>query len=505
MQAERVRGPSHARLPCLTRPAIASPGSAGTGCETRHPSESARHDPLRSQRRRRPRRHRPPPALAGRTAWRVACTRIEAVDPAVNCMVARDIEGARAVPREQERSCRRPRRCSRRRCFGLPLGVKDLENTGRPAHHLWQRRSSPRTSCRRRTRLIVRHAAPRRGHRAGKTNTPEWGAGANTRNAVYGATGNPFDPALSAAGSSGGSARRAGLRHGAARHRLGHGRVAAQPGRLQRHRRLPSLAGADRQRQASTLWLQPPERPGPMARTVPDLCLLLSTMSGADDGCDPLAVVFHGGGSACPEPSTPCRRRSTSSKLRVAVTRGLRLQPQPSRPSVQVLRSETVGLLAPISSLNRRRPDARLYRDRPRFSRCCAPSSSWPAPYERVRDTPDTGRAERARQCRGGAWPIPPWTSTDALKQQTALYRAWQRFFHDFDVIMSPSITLSPRPWSRALPRRDRRQAHARPTSTGSRNRLCRDQCRLPRHLAAARARPCRPALRAPDRRPARR
>ena len=40
----------------------------------------------------------------------------------------------------------------------------------------------------------------------GKTNTPEFGAGANTRNAVYGATGNPFDPAKSAAGSSGGSA-----------------------------------------------------------------------------------------------------------------------------------------------------------------------------------------------------------------------------------------------------------------------------------------------------------
>jgi Asp-tRNA(Asn)/Glu-tRNA(Gln) amidotransferase A subunit family amidase len=41
----------------------------------------------------------------------------------------------------------------------------------------------------------------------GKTNTPKWGAGANTRNAVYGATGNPFDPTKSAAGSSGGSGR----------------------------------------------------------------------------------------------------------------------------------------------------------------------------------------------------------------------------------------------------------------------------------------------------------
>ena len=39
-----------------------------------------------------------------------------------------------------------------------------------------------------------------------KTNTPEFGAGANTKNRVYGATGNPFQFDLTSAGSSGGSA-----------------------------------------------------------------------------------------------------------------------------------------------------------------------------------------------------------------------------------------------------------------------------------------------------------
>jgi len=39
-----------------------------------------------------------------------------------------------------------------------------------------------------------------------KTNTPEFGAGANTFNEVFGATRNPWNTALSAAGSSGGSA-----------------------------------------------------------------------------------------------------------------------------------------------------------------------------------------------------------------------------------------------------------------------------------------------------------
>ena len=39
-----------------------------------------------------------------------------------------------------------------------------------------------------------------------KTNTPEFGAGGNTKNFVYGATSNPFDLTKTPAGSSGGSA-----------------------------------------------------------------------------------------------------------------------------------------------------------------------------------------------------------------------------------------------------------------------------------------------------------
>ena len=35
---------------------------------------------------------------------------------------------------------------------------------------------------------------------------------------------------------------------------------------------------------------------------------------------------------------------------------------------------------------------------------------------------------------------------------QTALYRRWQGFFAGFDVILSPSITISPRPWSELYP-----------------------------------------------------
>ena len=87
---------------------------------------------------------------------------------------------------------------------GLPIGIKDLQET-----------AGLRTTY---GSAIFRDHVPAADERlvaavraagaivVGKTNTPEFGAGANTRNAVYGATGNPFDPTRSAAGSSGGSA-----------------------------------------------------------------------------------------------------------------------------------------------------------------------------------------------------------------------------------------------------------------------------------------------------------
>jgi Asp-tRNA(Asn)/Glu-tRNA(Gln) amidotransferase A subunit family amidase len=35
---------------------------------------------------------------------------------------------------------------------------------------------------------------------------------------------------------------------------------------------------------------------------------------------------------------------------------------------------------------------------------------------------------------------------------QTAIYRRWQGFFRDYDVILTPSITISPRSWRELYP-----------------------------------------------------
>ena len=39
-----------------------------------------------------------------------------------------------------------------------------------------------------------------------------------------------------------------------------------------------------------------------------------------------------------------------------------------------------------------------------------------------------------------------------AQSLQTVLYRRWQDFFRDWDVILTPSITISPRPWRELYP-----------------------------------------------------
>ncbi len=128
--------------------------------------------------------------------------RIEATNKAVNAMVAIDEKAAKKAAKQAENQVMRGDELGL--LHGLPLGVKDLQAT-----------AGLRTTW---GSLIYKDHVPKedepgiaqlRGHGAvilGKTNTPEFGAGANTRNRVYGATGNPFDPKKTCAGSSGGSA-----------------------------------------------------------------------------------------------------------------------------------------------------------------------------------------------------------------------------------------------------------------------------------------------------------
>jgi amidase len=87
---------------------------------------------------------------------------------------------------------------------GLPIAVKDLSDAvGFPTTRgcpLLERNMPLRDS------VMVARLEAAGAIVIGKTNTPELGLGSHTFNAVFGATRNAWDPAVSAGGSSGGAA-----------------------------------------------------------------------------------------------------------------------------------------------------------------------------------------------------------------------------------------------------------------------------------------------------------
>jgi len=116
--------------------------------------------------------------------------RIEAVNPSINAVTAKCYDRARVEARVAEQAVLRGEALGL--LHGLPLGVKDLE----PTAGLLSTFGSPNYRNNIPAQDIELVARLRRAGAivTGKTNVPEMGAGANSRNPVWGATGNPFNP-----------------------------------------------------------------------------------------------------------------------------------------------------------------------------------------------------------------------------------------------------------------------------------------------------------------------
>jgi amidase len=208
--------------------------------------------------------------------------RIKLVDPLVNALPTLCFERARAAA---DRLTRLPVE-ERGLLCGLPVPIKDLiDVTGVRTTYgsrIFENHVPQRSN------LLVERLEAQGGIVYAKSNTPEFGAGANTFNDVFGATLNPWNTTRSAAGSSGGAAvalatgmawlaqgsdMGGSLRNpasfcGIVGMRPSIGRVAKSPG----------------VEMDATLSVE-----GPMARNVNDLALLLGAMSG-EDARDPLSL-----------------------------------------------------------------------------------------------------------------------------------------------------------------------------------------------------------------------
>jgi len=208
--------------------------------------------------------------------------RIEAVDDKVNALPILCFERARA----HAKTLMQKPAAERGLLAGLPVPIKDLTDVagvlttqGSPIY----KDRIPETSD-----LLVTHLEANGGVVYAKSNTPEFGAGANTFNEVFGATRNPYDTSRSAAGSSGGAA--VALATGTAW--LAHGsdlggslrNPASFCGIVGLRPSVGRVAATPKFAIDNTTTVQ-----GPMARNVSDLALMLDAMSG-DYAADPRSL-----------------------------------------------------------------------------------------------------------------------------------------------------------------------------------------------------------------------
>ncbi len=354
----------------------------------------------------------------------VLSARIEAVDGAVNALPTLCWDRARAAAGRADRDSV---------LAGLPVAIKDLA----PVAGVRTTFGSPifADNVPAHSDYVVERLEERGGTVYAKSNTPEFGAGANTFNPVFGITRNPWDTRLSAAGSSGGSA--VALATGTAW--LAHGsdlggslRTPAGFNAVVGLRPSPGLVptGPD------LLNYQNLAVEGPMARTVADVALMLDAMCGIDPR-DPRSF-------APPVPSYAGALNEPPGKLRVAWTPDLGTTVVD--PEIRSVCAEAVAGFSGLGSIveeacpdfagaydcfqtlravffaGRAAPLLKAHRDK------LKPDVIWNIEKGLALTADEIGRAERER---------------------TALYRRVAAFMGDYDILACPVMQARPYPVER--------------------------------------------------------
>ncbi|AEC19151.1 amidase [Pusillimonas sp. T7-7] len=202
--------------------------------------------------------------------------RIAACNPEHNALVAiRDASQLLSEAGQKDRSLERGDVCGL--LHGFPMAPKDLQPVAGMAStrgSLVFKNNIPDTDAE-----VVARMRAAGALFVGRSNTPEFGLGGHTYNPVYGITGNAHDPGLSAGGSSGGAGvavAKLMLPLADGSDMMGSLRTPAAFNGIYGFRTTPGLIpnGVQDASVAPALSVG-----GPMARSVPDLALLLSVMA----------------------------------------------------------------------------------------------------------------------------------------------------------------------------------------------------------------------------------
>ncbi|MEO9224294.1 MAG: amidase family protein [Acidimicrobiales bacterium] len=141
--------------------------------------------------------------LSAQEVTQAALDRIAALNPSINAFVS--VDGDRALADAADLDRRRADGDDIGPLAGIPIGVKDLEDAAgfRTTHGSRVHADDPIATT---DSVLVERLKQSGCIVVGKTNTPEYGHKADTTNPLFGHTFNPWNTAISAGGSSGGSA-----------------------------------------------------------------------------------------------------------------------------------------------------------------------------------------------------------------------------------------------------------------------------------------------------------
>jgi Asp-tRNA(Asn)/Glu-tRNA(Gln) amidotransferase A subunit family amidase len=359
-----------------------------------------------------------------------AIARIEALNPSVNAICATTYARARREAKAAEKAALDGEPLGP--LHGLPTGIKDLHD----AEGLLTTQGSPlyRDHVAARDCAMVANVRKAGAIVVAKTNVPEFGAGANTRNPVWGATGNPFDTRLNAGGSSGGSAVALAcdmLPVCTGSDTGGSLRIPAAYCGVVGLRPSPGVVPME----FRPLGWTPISVLGPMGRTVVDTRQLFAAQIGMHDG-EPLAFAL------APE-RVAAGRPADLGGLRVAWTEDFGLCPV-SREIRDLMR----GRIAAMRHLFRSCEEVAF--DFGEADRCfdVIRALNFVARYHDAytKDPSSLGPNVRANYEMGTAMSL--GDAAWAHAEQTRLFRRFQATFRNYDLVLSPTTPVSPRPWT---------------------------------------------------------
>jgi amidase len=357
-----------------------------------------------------------------------AAARIATVEPRINAIPTLCIERAREHARRL--MAHPPAEPPPHYLHGLPVAVKDNTDVAGVRCTFGSRVHESRIAAA--SDPVVQRLEANGAVVIGKSNLPEFAAGGNTFNDVFGATRNPWNTALSAGGSSGGAA--AALAAGEVWLATGNDfggsiRVPASfcsvvgmrpsPGRVPRVQKQP---------------FSPLSVEGPMARTVADCALMLDAEAG-EHRLDPLSLPLpaESFSAAAGRPRRPAR---------VAFSVDLGIAPAVDREVAAVCRAAVERLAADGVAVEETHPP--LADAAPQYHVLRGAVF-----IARFRDLMATHRATLKPEIvgnyeRGIATPLAEVIAAEIA--QGEVIRRVARFMEDYDLLLAPAAICPPFP-----------------------------------------------------------